>query len=69
MVAFTGIVTILSSLFTLLVAIFIKSPEQKLAEAVQAQKEFDEKLRAAMERAKNEKNPTDLSRLINGGDK
>ena len=69
MVTVTGIITILSSLFTLLVALFIKSPEQKLAEAVQRQKDFNDELTAAMAKATQSKDPRDLSRLINGGNK
>jgi len=66
MTTVTGLITLLGSLFTLLVALFIKSPEQKLAEAVQKQKDFDDQLTAAMEKATQSKDPSDLSHLING---
>lgn len=64
----TQILAILAGIIELVTAWFIKSPEQKLADAVQKQKDFNDKLSSAMEKAKNDKNPDDLSRLINSRD-
>lgn len=48
-----------------LIKLFIKSPEEKEAANLNKQKDHQNQVDDAMEKAKNEKDPRDLSRLIN----
>ncbi len=60
---------VVGGLLTLVNRIFKeKSPEQIAEEAARKQLERDRALDTAMEKATREKDPSDLSRIINSGD-